>query len=140
MQTPLRWREHSDRCSKMTACAPTIALLLQSLPLVTRVRKSPAATCASWSQWLALPHDLTIPTYELGYTPGRSGAEANLAACRSVPHAAEMASVASCPVWRTRNSLAAVSCRSDESGDRHWGRRRRVRILFATMGTALHSI
>jgi FkbM family methyltransferase len=48
--------------------------------------------------------------------------------------------VASCAFWRTRNSLAAVPRRSDESGDRHWGRRRRVRILFTTIGAALHSV
>src|SRR5262249_24665461 len=78
--------------------------------------------------------------YEQGYTPIRSRAEAYLTAYRSAPHAVEMASVASCAFWRTRNSLAAVPCRSSTSGDGHRSRRRRLFILFATIGSTLHRV
>jgi hypothetical protein len=53
-QTRLQWGEHSDRCSRMIACAPTITLLLWSISLVIRIRRWRAATYASWSQQLGL--------------------------------------------------------------------------------------
>src|SRR5262249_40590070 len=47
----------------------------------------------------------------------------------SAPHAAVVASLS----WRTRNSPAAVLCRSTEDGDRHWGCGGGVRIPSATI-------
>jgi len=46
----------------MIASAPTIALLLGSILLVIRVRRSRAATYASWSQQPGLLQELLMPT------------------------------------------------------------------------------